>query len=117
MLGAALPLQHSSPDPGSAHSLLLQPALPLLEQLQRVSLSMALHPTIRLVPPFPWNHPCPAPCSWLPSAPHCAIRDFPAPEPTTREKSHAKMFSRVGMGVLQQRFTDTSQFTSVYCLG
>lgn len=56
-LGAALLLQHSTPDPGSAQSLMLQAALELLDQLQKVTLSVGVHPTTRHMPPFPQSHP------------------------------------------------------------
>lgn len=109
VLGAALPLQHTTPDPGSTQNLMLQAALKLRDQLQKVTLSVDLHPTIRHVPPFPQNHLRPAPCS--PSASHCAIHpchDFPAPEPTIKDEYHPKIFFQVGTGVLQQCVTGTS---------
>lgn len=61
VLGAALPLQHTTPDPGSTQNLMLQAALKLLDQLQKVTLSADLHPTISHVPPFPQNRLRPAP--------------------------------------------------------
>lgn len=47
MLRAALLLQHTTPAPGPAQNLLLQAALKLLDQLQKVALSVGVHPPIR----------------------------------------------------------------------
>ena len=133
VLGAALPLQHATdltPDTSSAQKNMLQAALKLLDQLQKMlaaehsrgspshrqthaplflpfsSTTSALFSTLLIRPaPHRSNQPCFA---------------FPATEPTTRDKYHqlsSKIFFQAEMGALQQCVIETSQFTGVYCLG